>query len=264
MLSLGHVQTHVLNGATQNLNYDVVKDFEPVTLIADTPTWIAARASFPAKDFKEMVAWMKANPGKATLGAVGVGGPADIAAVYFQRHTGVTFQTVPYKGGAPLIQDLIGGQIDLTFGQAANYLNPVRAGQLKAFAVLAAKRWWASPETPTIVEAGGPDLYSSFWHGLWVPKGTPPDVIAKLNAAVSQALEDPTLRSALPTLVRKSGRGSSKTRPRWPRSRRPRSNAGGRSSRTPASSPINILDAGTAPASRRIGHSDSKTGRNNA
>ena len=141
MLSLGHVQTHVLNGATQNLNYDVVKDFEPVTLIADTPTWIVARASFPAKDFKEMVAWMKANPGKATLGSVGVGGPADIAAVYFQRHTGVTFQTVPYKGGAPLIQDLIGGQIDLTFGQAANYLNPVRAGQLKAFAVLAAKRW---------------------------------------------------------------------------------------------------------------------------
>ena len=194
LLSLGHVQTHVLNGATQNLNYDVVKDFEPVTLIADTPTWIAARASFPAKDFKEMVAWMKANPGKATLGAVGVGGPADIAAVYFQRHTGVTFQTVPYKGGAPLIQDLIGGQIDLTFGQAANYLNPVRAGQLKAFAVLAAKRWWASPETPTIVEAGGPDLYSSFWHGLWVPKGTPPDVIAKLNAAVSQALEDPTVK----------------------------------------------------------------------
>ena len=95
-LSLGHVQTHVLNGATQNLNYDVVKDFEPVTLIADTPTWIVARATFPAKDLKEMVAWMKANPGKATVGAVGVGGPADIAAIYFQRHTGTTFQIVPY------------------------------------------------------------------------------------------------------------------------------------------------------------------------
>jgi tripartite-type tricarboxylate transporter receptor subunit TctC len=193
-LSLGHVQTHVLNGASQSLNYDVVKDFEPVILIADTPSWIAGRANFPAKDLKELVAWMKANPGKATVGGVGVGGPADIAAVYFQRHTGTTFQMVPYKGGAPLIQDMIGGQIDLTFGQAANYLNPVRAGQLKAYAVLSAKRWWASPDTPAIVEAGGPDLYSSFWHGLWAPKGTSPDVIAKLNAAVSQALDDPALR----------------------------------------------------------------------
>ena len=104
---------------------------------------------------------------------------------------------MPYSGGAPLIQDLIGGQIDLTFGQAANYLGPVRSGQLKAYAVLAAKRWWASPETPTIVEAGGPDLNSSFWHGLWVPKGTPKDIIAKLNAAVSQALEDPSREEAL-------------------------------------------------------------------
>ena len=196
-LSLGHVQTHVLNAASQNLNYDVVKDFEPVILIADTPVWIVARANFPAKDFKEMVAWMRANPGKATLGTVGVGGPGDIAAIYFRRHTDTTFQMVPYKGGAPLMQDLIGGQIDMTFGQAANYLNPVRAGQLKAYAVLAAKRWWASPETPTIVEAGGPEIHSSFWHGLWAPKGTPKDVIARLNAAVSQALDDPAVKKRL-------------------------------------------------------------------
>jgi tripartite-type tricarboxylate transporter receptor subunit TctC len=193
-LSLGHVQTHVLNAASGTLNYDVVTDFEPVTLIADTPTWIVARASFPAKDLKEMVAWMKANPGKGTAGSVGVGGPGDIAVFAFQRHTGTQFANVPYKGGAPLIQDLIGGQIDMTFGQAANYLGPVRSGQLKAYAVLAAKRWWASPETPTIVEAGGPDLNSSFWHGLWVPKGTPKDIIVKLNAAVSQALEDATVK----------------------------------------------------------------------
>ena len=194
MLALGHVQTHVINGATLNLNYDVVADFEPVTLIADTPQWIVARASLPANDLKEMVAWMKANPGKATAGTVGVGGPTDIAGVYFQKHTATTFQFVPYRGGAPLIQDLIAGQIDLTFGQAANYLNPVRAGQLKAFAVLSGKRWWASPDTPTIDEAGGPDLYSSFWHGLWAPKGTPKDVVAKINAAVSKALEEPALK----------------------------------------------------------------------
>ncbi len=194
MLALGHVQTHVINGATQNLSYDLVTDFEPVTLIADTPQWLVAKAAFPAKDLKEMIAWMKANPGKGTSGAVGVGGPTDIAAIAFQNHTGTSFQLVPYRGGAPLIQDLIAGQIDFTFGQAANYLGPVRAGTLKPYAVLTPKRWWAAPEVPTIVEAGGPDLTSTFWHGLWVAKGTPKDIVAKLNAAVSEALADPALQ----------------------------------------------------------------------
>ena len=194
MLSLGHVQTHVINGATQNLNYDVVKDFEPVTLIADTPQWLVAKAAFPASNLKELVAWLKANPGKASAGTVGVGGPTDIAGIYFQRHTGTTFQFVPYRGGAPLIQDLIAGQIDFTFGQAANYLGPVRAGTLKPYAVLAAKRWWAAPDVPTIQEAGGPEIISTFWHGLWVAKGTPKDIVAKLNAAVSQALDDPAVK----------------------------------------------------------------------
>ena len=193
-LSLGHVQTHVINAATQTLQYDVVKDFEPVSLIADTPQWIAARSTFPAKDLTEMTAWMKANPGKATVGAVGVGGPTDIAAIFFQKRTGTSFQLVPYRGGAPLIQDLVAGQIDLTFGQAANYLAHVRGGRLKAFAVLAKQRWWAAPDVPTMDEAGVPGFYSSFWHGLWVPKGTPKDVVAKLHAAVVDALADPALR----------------------------------------------------------------------
>ena len=189
-LSLGHVQTHVINAATQTLQYDVVKDFEPVSLLADTPQWIVARSAFPATSLQEMIAWMKANPGKATAGAVGVGGPTDIAAIYFQKHTGTNFQLVPYRGGAPLVQDLVAGQIDLTFGQAANYLGHVRSGRLKAYAVLAKERWWAAPDVPTMDEAGVPGFYSSFWHGLWVPKGTPKDVIAKLNAAVVEALAD--------------------------------------------------------------------------
>jgi len=196
-LSLGHVQTHVINAATQTLQYDVVKDFEPVSLLADTPQWIAARSTFPAKDLTEMTAWMKANPGKATVGAVGVGGPTDIAAIFFQKRTGTSFQLVPYRGGAPLIQDLVAGQIDLTFGQAANYLAHVRGGQLKAFAVLAKQRWWAAPDVPTMDEAGVPGFYSSFWHGLWMPKGTPKDVVAKLHAVVVDALADPALRKRL-------------------------------------------------------------------
>ena len=140
-----------------------------------------------------MIAWMKANPGKATAGAVGVGGPTDIAAIYFQKHTGTNFQLVPYRGGAPLVQDLVAGQIDLTFGQAANYLGHVRGGRLKAYAVLAKNRWWAAPDVPTMDEAGVPGFYSSFWHGLWVPKGTPKDVIARLHGAVVEALADAAL-----------------------------------------------------------------------
>ena len=100
---------------------------------------------------------------------------------------------MPYRGGAPLVQDLVAGQIDLTFGQAANYLGHVRGGRLKAYAVLASKRWWAAPDVPTMDEAGVPGLYSSFWHGLWVPKGTPKDIVAKLHAAVMEALADPAL-----------------------------------------------------------------------
>jgi tripartite-type tricarboxylate transporter receptor subunit TctC len=192
-LSLGHVQTHVINAATQTLQYDVVKDFEPVSLLADTPQWIVARSTFPATSLADMIAWMKANPGKATAGAVGVGGPTDIAAIYFQKHTGTNFQLVPYRGGAPLVQDLVAGQIDLTFGQAANYLGHVRGGRLKAYAVLAKNRWWAAPDVPTMDEAGVPGFYSSFWHGLWVPKGTPKDVVARLHGAAVEALADPAL-----------------------------------------------------------------------
>ena len=193
-LALGHVQTHVINGATQTLNYDVVTDFEPVTLIADTPQWVVAKAAFPPNNLAEMIAWMKANPGKATAGTVGVAGPTDIAGIAFQKHTGTTFQFVPYRGGAPLIQDLIAGQIDLTFGQAANYLGPVRSGQLKPYAVLTAKRWWAAPDVPTIVEAGGPDMTSTFWHGIWVAKGTPKEIVARLNGAISESLADPAVQ----------------------------------------------------------------------
>ena len=193
-LAIGHVQTHVINAATLNLQYDVVTDFEPVSLIADTPQWLISRRSLPANDLKELIAWLKANPGKATSGTVGVGGPTDLAAIYFQNQTGTQFQFVPYRGGAPLIQDLIAGQIDIAFGQAANYLGPVRGGQLKAYAVLSKERWWAAPDVPTMAEAGVQGLYASFWHGLWVAKATPREIVAKLNAAIVEALADPAVK----------------------------------------------------------------------
>jgi len=193
-IGIGHNQTHVINAATQNLPYDVVRDFEPVTLLADTPVWIVARPGVPAKDTKEFVAWLKQMDGKATMGAVGRGGPGDIAAVFFQRQTSTKFPFVPYRGGAPLLQDLLGNQVDFTFGQAATYLPYVRNGQLKAFAVTMPKRWWAAPEVPTLDEDGIKGIYSSFWHGIWVPKGTPQPIIEALNRAFKLTLADDGVR----------------------------------------------------------------------
>jgi tripartite-type tricarboxylate transporter receptor subunit TctC len=194
---LGHWQTHVINGATYALPFDVVKDFEPVSLVADCPVWIVARQALPAKDLTELVTWLKEQSGKATVGIPGVGGGADVLGTYFQRNTGTRFQFVPYRGGAPMIQDLVAGQIDLTFTQVASSLAQVRAGQIKAYVVMAKTRWWATPETPTIDEAGMPGLHASFWHGFWAPRNTPKAIIAKLQAAVVETLADPAVHRRL-------------------------------------------------------------------
>src|SRR6202011_3536813 len=194
---LGHWQTHVINGATYSLSFDLVNDFEPISLVADCPVWFIAKAALPPKDLAELIAWLKDNPGKATVGIGGVGGGADVVGTYFQKNTGTRFQFVPYRGAAPMIQDLVAGQIDLTFTQVASALAQVRGGQLKAYAVMAKQRWAATPDTPTIDEVGLGGLYASFWHGLWLPKSTPKHVIAKLHAAVVEALADTSVRLRL-------------------------------------------------------------------
>ena len=194
-LILGHWQTHVVNGATfGSLPFDVVKDFEPISLVADCPVWFIGKLAMPPNNLAELIVWLKANPGKATVGIAGVGGGADVIGTYFQKNTGTKFQFVPYRGAAPLVQDLVAGQIDLTFGQVAGHLAQVRAGQLKAYVVMAASRWPLAPDTPTIDEAGVPGLHASFWHGLWAPRGTPKDVIAKIHAALVDALADPMVQ----------------------------------------------------------------------
>jgi tripartite-type tricarboxylate transporter receptor subunit TctC len=192
---LGHWQTHVVNGATFILPFDVVKDFEPISLIADCPMWLVGKSALPPKNLAELIVWLKENPGKATVGIGGAGGGADVVGTYFQKSTGTQFQFVPYRGAAPIMQDLLAGQIDLTFTQVASALAQVRAGQVKAYVVMAKARWPEAPDTPSIDEKGGvPGLYASFWHGLWAPRGTPGDVIAKLDAAVVETLADPAVR----------------------------------------------------------------------
>ena len=193
-LIIGHWGTHVVIGATMKLSFDVLNDFEPISLLADTPIWMVARNDFPAKNLAELIVWLKQNPGKALAGAVGVGGASDLNANYFENVTGTKLQLVPYLGAAPLNQDLLAGQVDLFLGMAAATYPFVHSGQMKVYAVMAKSRWWATPEVPTMEEAGVPGLYASFWHGLWAPKGTPKEIIVRLNSAVRSALADPKVR----------------------------------------------------------------------
>ena len=199
-ICIGHWSTHVVNAAVYRLNYDVVNDFEPISLIANNPQIVISKNAVPATNLKELVAWIKANQDKITQGTAGNGSASHIGGIYFQDLTGTRFQFVPYRGGAPVMQDLLAGNIDLSFDQAANSLPQIRAGRIRAYAVTAKTRLASAPDIPTVDEAGVPGFYISVWHGLWVPKGTPKDVIAKLVSATKAALADPNVRRRLTEL----------------------------------------------------------------
>jgi tripartite-type tricarboxylate transporter receptor subunit TctC len=196
-ISFGNWPTHVLNGAIYSLPYDVLKDFEPISLIATESIVIVAKKGIPANNLKELIAWLKANPDKASAGTTGPGGVGHVIGVFFQKETGTKFQFVPYRGVGPAMQDMIAGQIDIMFDTSANSLPQVRSGNIKGFAVTSKTRLPAAPDVPTVDEAGLPGFYISNWRGLWAPKGTPRDVIVKLNAAVGSALANPTIRKRL-------------------------------------------------------------------
>ena len=197
MISYGNWPTHVLNGAVYSLNYDVLKDFEPISLVSSESIAIVGRKSIPANDLKGLIGWLKANPGKASAGTTGPGGVGHVVGVFFQKETGTQFEFVPYRGLGPAMQDMIAGQIDIMFDTAANSLPQVRSGNVKGFAVTAKIRLAVAPDLPTADEAGLPGFYMSNWRGLWAPKGTPVDIIAKLNGAVRSALADPTVQKRL-------------------------------------------------------------------
>jgi tripartite-type tricarboxylate transporter receptor subunit TctC len=195
-LLIGQWGTQVVNPVTYNLAVDVVNDFAPIALLANTPQMIIARKDFPAGDVRELIAWLKANPDKAQAGTVGAAGGAQVAGMYFQQITGTRFGFVPYRGGAPAMQDLMAGRVDIMFDQAANAITQVRAGTIKAYAVMTEERWHLAPDIPTIDEAGAQGLHVFYWHALFAPKATPPDIIAKVNAAVVSALADPKVQQS--------------------------------------------------------------------
>jgi len=191
-LSLGNWTSFVGAGALYRTSYDLLADFEPISLLTFAPMLIVGKNALPASNAKELIAWLRANPDKASAASVGAGSAAHVCGLYFQNKTKTRFQFVPYRGGAPAMQDLVGGQIDLMCAEASQTLTYVRGGKMKAFAVMAQTRWPALPDVPTTDEIGTPGMYISFWHGLWVQKGTPKEIIAKLNGAVVDSLADPT------------------------------------------------------------------------
>jgi tripartite-type tricarboxylate transporter receptor subunit TctC len=199
-LGIGQWSHYVLNGATYALPYDLLADFAPVAMIVTGPLLLVSRKDLPANDLKGLIAWLKANPDKATAGTGGVGSPPHISGIFFQKMTGTQFQFVPYRGTAPAMRDLLAGQIDIMIDQASNVLPQLRGGTIKAFAVTAKERLPSAPDVPTVDEAGLPGLYVSVWHGLWAPKGTPAEIIAKLNGAVVKSLGEPGTKEKLAAL----------------------------------------------------------------
>jgi tripartite-type tricarboxylate transporter receptor subunit TctC len=194
---LGNWSTHVANAAVYSLHYDVTADFEPIAQIAFSKLLIATRKELPPNNLKELVAWLKANPGKASQGTNGPGSVMHLAGVLLQQETGARFGFVPYRGSAPAMQDLVSGQIDLYIGLPADILPLMRTGNVKVHAVAAQERLASALDVPTVDDAGLAKFYVSAWFGLWAPRGTPKDAIAKLNASVMEALENPAVRGRL-------------------------------------------------------------------
>ena len=199
-IGIGHWSTHVVNPAIYPLKFDILADLEPLSFIATNPLLLVGRKDLPAADLTGLIAWAKAKPDQATAATSGVGAASHIGGLYFEQKTGAKLRFIPYRGGGPALQDVIAGQIDIMFDQAANSIPQIQAGKIKAFAVTAKQRLKVMPDIPTVDEAGLPGLYISVWHGLWAPKGTPKDVTAKLSAAILESLADPQVRERFAAL----------------------------------------------------------------
>jgi tripartite-type tricarboxylate transporter receptor subunit TctC len=199
-IGFGHLGTHVANGAIYKLNYDLVTDLEPIVLLPSNPMIVVSKNAVPAKTLPELLAWLKARPQPATAGTAGAGSGSHVAGLAFEAASGVKLQYVPYRGTGPALNDLVAGQIDVIIDQTSNSINQVRAGTIRAYAVSDTKRVAQAPDIPTTDEAGLPGFHMTLWSGLWAPKGTPKDVVAKLNAAALDALNDPATRKQLENL----------------------------------------------------------------
>jgi tripartite-type tricarboxylate transporter receptor subunit TctC len=197
---IGNWASHVVNSAIYKTPFDYVTDFEPVARLSGNPYIIVGKNALPPT-LPELIAWLKANPDKATEGTGGAGSGQHIGGIYFQKVTGTTFQFVPYRAGSSdVMRDVVAGHIDLSIDQAISSLPYIRQGQLRGYAVCDSKRLASAPDIPTVDEAGAPGVYVIAWYGMWMPKGTPKDVIAKFSAAAIEALADPGVKERLASL----------------------------------------------------------------
>jgi tripartite-type tricarboxylate transporter receptor subunit TctC len=194
-LDLATWSTHVVTPVIYKVPYDVFRDFDPVIWLTQTPLLLVSKTDIPANNLKELIAWLKADANAVLLGSAG--GTDQVAGYLLQQQTGAQIQVVPYRGLAPAMQDLLAGRLDLLFDQPSDAVPQIRSGGIKGYAVTADKRTPAAPDVPTVDEAGLPGLHLTPWHSLWVPKGTPKDVVARLNAAGMDALGDPAVRKRL-------------------------------------------------------------------
>jgi tripartite-type tricarboxylate transporter receptor subunit TctC len=199
-LSIGTSTTHMLIGGLYSLPFDLLKDLDPVIYIGSEPLLIAGRKNLPADDLKGLIAYLKANPNKASVGIAGVGAAGHLAGIAFQKETATKFQFVPYRGNAPAMQDLLVGQIDFMMEPSSNFRSLIATGSIKPIAVTGTTRLPSSPNIPTVEEAGLPGFTASLWYGLWVPKDTPKDIVEKLNATLRAVLADPSVRKQLDDL----------------------------------------------------------------
>jgi tripartite-type tricarboxylate transporter receptor subunit TctC len=199
-LSIGTSTRHMLTGGLYALPFDLLKDLEPVIQIGSEPLLIVGKKNLPADDLKGLIAWLKANPDKASVGIAGVGATGHLTGISFQKETGTTFQFVPYRGNAPAMTDLLAGQIDFMIEPSSNFKSLIAAGSVKPFAITGRTRLPSSPDIPTADEAGLPGFVASLWYGLWVPRDTSKDIVAKLNATLVQVLADPAVKRRLDDL----------------------------------------------------------------
>jgi len=199
-LSFGHLGTHVANGAVYKLGYDLVADLEPVVLLPSNPMVVVSKNAVPAKSLDELLAWLRSRPTPAAAGTAGAGSGSHIAGLYFESVAGIKLQYVPYRGTAPAMNDLVAGQIDLIVDQTSNSINQIRAGTIRAYAVTDSKRVEQAPDIPTTDEAGLSGFHMTLWSGLWAPKSTPKEIVARLNAAAVDALNDSSVRKQLENL----------------------------------------------------------------
>jgi tripartite-type tricarboxylate transporter receptor subunit TctC len=190
-LSLGNWTSHVGGSGVYPVPWHVVNDLEPISLLSTSTLMIVGRSGLPVKDGKEFIAWLKANPDTGTAAIVGQGSGAHVCSIYLSQKTGTRFRYIPYRGGAPVMADLLANQVDFFCAEASQTLPHLRSGKMKPLIVMSKTRWKPMPDVPTMEELGASDTHISFWHGLWAPKGTPKNVVAKLNDAVVKAFADP-------------------------------------------------------------------------